>query len=174
VARLGVGRKFQIPSVFAELTVGDNLAVALWSGRAAARQLLRPSLRRWDSDTLSALRERFAFLADRARPAAALSHGERQLLELVMALVSEPRLLLLDEPSGGLSPGETQAVIDAVRWARRTLATTVVIIEHDMALVKALADHVFVLHQGRLLAEGDVATVRADRRVHEVYVGVSE
>ena len=65
-------------------------------------------------------------------------------------------------------------MIEAVRWARQTLAATVVIVEHDMALVKELADHVFVLHQGRLLAEGDVTAVRADHRVHEVYVGVAE
>jgi branched-chain amino acid transport system permease protein len=174
VARLGVGRKFQIPSVLTDLSVADNLAIALWSGRATARDLLRPALRRWDSALLGALRERFPFLAEGARPAAALSHGERQLLELVMALVTEPRLLLLDEPCGGLSSGETRQVIEAMRWARRTMAVTVVIVEHDMALVKELADHVFVLHQGRLLAEGDVPTVRADRRVHEVYVGVDE
>ena len=174
VARLGVGRKFQIPSVFTELAVADNLAIALWSGRASARDLARLSLRRWDSAPLDALRARFAFLADGARPAAALSHGERQLLELTMALASEPRLLLLDEPCGGLSSEETQRVTETIRWARRSMAITVVIIEHDMALVKELADHVFVLHQGRLLAEGDVPSVRADRRVHEVYVGVAE
>jgi branched-chain amino acid transport system permease protein len=174
MALLGVARKFQIPSVLTDLSVADNLGIALWSGRASARDLVSPSLRRWDSALLGALRERFAFLADGERPAAALSHGERQLLELVMALASEPRLLLLDEPCGGLSSGETQQVIEAVRWARQTMAVTVVIVEHDMALVKELADHVFVLHQGRLLAEGDVPAVRADRRVHEVYVGVAE
>jgi branched-chain amino acid transport system permease protein len=174
VARRGVGRKFQIPSVFTELTVDDNLAIPLWRAHAAVRDLLRPSIRRRDTEWLARLRRRFAFLADGARPAAALSHGERQRLELAMALASEPRLLLLDEPCGGLSSSETEQVVDVVRWARQAMGMTIVIIEHDMALVKALADHVFVLHQGRLLAEGDVPAVRADRRVHEVYVGVAE
>jgi branched-chain amino acid transport system permease protein len=173
MARRGVGRKFQIPSVFSDLTLDDNLRIALWSGRTSLPDLLRPALRRWDSTLLAALRQRFAFLADGAREAAALSHGERQILELAMALIGEPRLLLLDEPSGGLSTEETQRVIEVIRWARQTLGLCVVIVEHDMALVKELADHVFVLHQGRLLAEGDVQAVRADRRVHEVYVGAS-
>jgi branched-chain amino acid transport system permease protein len=174
MALRGVGRKFQIPSVFTDLSVADNLAIALWSGRTSLRDLLRPGLRRWDSPLLATLRERFPFLAGGGRLAGALSHGERQILELVMALVSEPRLLLLDEPCGGLSSPETQRVIEVIRWARETLSLCVVIVEHDMALVKELADHVFVLHQGRLLVEGDVPTVRADRRVHDVYVGVSE
>ena len=173
MARRGVGRKFQIASVFPDLTLDDNLRIALWSGRASLRDLLRPALRRWDSALLAALRQRFTFLADGRRAAAALSHGERQVLELAMALIGEPRLLLLDEPSGGLSSEETQRVIQVIRWARQTLGLCVVIIEHDMAMVKELADHVFVLHQGRLLAEGDVQTVRADRRVHEIYVGAS-
>jgi len=173
MARRGVGRKFQIPSVFSDLTLDENLRIALWSGRTSLRDLLRPALRRWDSALLAALRQRFSFLADGRRAAAALSHGERQVLELAMALIGEPRLLLLDEPSGGLSSEETQQVIQVIRWARQTLGLCVVIVEHDMAMVKELADHVFVLHQGRLLAEGDVQSVRADRRVHEVYVGAS-
>ena len=114
------------------------------------------------------------FLTDGTRTASALSHGERQLLELAMALVTEPRLLLLDEPCAGLSAEETAQVMDVIRWARDTLGLSVVIIEHDMAVVKQLAEHVFVLHQGRLLAEGDVAAIRADPRVHEVYVGATE
>jgi branched-chain amino acid transport system permease protein len=173
MAGRGVGRKFQIPSVFPELTLDDNLRIALWSGRTSLRDLLRPVLRRWDSALLAALRQRFTFLTDGTRAAAALSHGERQILELTMAVISEPRLLLLDEPSGGLSSEETQRVIEVIRWARQTLGLCVVIVEHDMALVKELADHVFVLHQGRLLAEGTVQAVRTDRRVHEVYVGAS-
>ena len=91
-----------------------------------------------------------------------------------MALATEPRLLLLDEPCAGLSAEETAQVMDVIRWARDTLGLSVVIIEHDMAVVKQLAEHVFVLHQGRLLAEGDVAAIRADPRVHEVYVGATE
>ena len=174
IVRLGIGRKFQIPSVFAQLSIADNLGVALWSGRASPLQLLRPALRRWSSPVLEALQQRYPFLAERERTAAELSHGERQILELTMALLGEPRLLLLDEPCAGLSPQETAAVIDVIRWASTRRGATIVVIEHDMALVRTLADHVFVLHNGSLLAEGSVATVQADPAVQAIYVGAEK
>ena len=174
IIRLGVGRKFQIPSVFAQLPVADNIAVALWSGRARAPQLLAPRLRRWSSPVRDALQTRYAFLADAERTASALSHGERQILELAMALLGEPRLLLLDEPCAGLSPQETAAVIDVIRWASERRGATIVVIEHDMSLVRSLADHVFVLHNGSLIAEGSVAAVQANPAVQAVYIGAEK
>jgi len=171
IARLGVGRKLQIPSVFADLTVADNLSIALWSGRASRLDLLRPRLRRWTSPMLEELRQRYPFLAAGERTAAELSHGERQILELAMALLGEPRVLLLDEPCAGLSPEETAAVVDVIRWAQQRLGGAIVIIEHDMSLVKELAETVFVLHGGTLLARGSVAEIQADAAVRAVYVG---
>ena len=172
---LGIGRKLQIPSVFPQLTIAQNLAIALWSGRAARLDLLRPRLRRWNSPLLMALRERYPFLADGAgaapRTASQLSHGERQILELALALLSEPRLLLLDEPCAGLSPQETAQVIDVIRWASAQRGATVIVIEHDMSLVRKLAEHVFVLHNGRLLAQGSVAQIQANDAVKAIYVG---
>ena len=168
---LGIGRKLQIPSVFAHLTIADNLAIALWSGRAAPLDLLRPKLRRWNSPLLEALRERYAFLADVHRTASELSHGERQILELALALLGEPRLLLLDEPCAGLSPQETAQVIDVIRWVSQRRGATVIVIEHDMSLVRSIADHVFVLHNGRLLAQGSVAAIQANDAVKAIYVG---
>jgi branched-chain amino acid transport system permease protein len=172
---LGISRKLQIPSVFPQLTIAENLAIALWSGRASKFDLLRPRLRRWSSPLLAALRERYPFLADAPaappRTAAQLSHGERQILELALALLGEPRLLLLDEPCAGLSPQETAQVIDVIRWASAQRGATVVVIEHDMSLVRKLADHVFVLHNGRLLAQGSVAQIQANDAVKAIYVG---
>jgi branched-chain amino acid transport system permease protein len=174
IVGLGIGRKFQIPSVFAALSIADNLAIALWSGRAGGVELLRPGLRGWTSPTLEALRGRYPFLAEAERTASALSHGQRQILELAMALLAEPRLVLLDEPCAGLSPHETAQVIDVIRWARDAHGATIVIVEHDMSLVRQLADHVFVLHNGSLLAEGSVAAVQADPAVQAVYVGAEK
>ena len=123
---------------------------------------------------LETLRARYPFLAERDARAAELSHGERQILELAMALLGEPRLLLLDEPCAGLSPQETAAVIDVIRWAsdaarrdhRRHRA------RHEPGA--ELADHVFVLHNGSLLAEGSVAAIQADPAVQAIYVGARE
>jgi branched-chain amino acid transport system permease protein len=171
VTKRGVSRKFQIPNVFPDLTVAENLHLALWGGRARGRDLARPSLHRWTSAPLRELVQRYPFLAEGGPRARDLGHGERQILELAMALVMEPRLLLLDEPCAGLSPAETREVIDVIRWARVRLGVAVVIIEHDMSLVKELADHVIVLHQGRLLAAGGIAAVQADPAVRAVYAG---
>jgi len=171
IVALGVGRKLQIPSVFAHLSIADNLGVALWSGRTRAGDLLRPRLRRWRTPLLAALQERYPFLADEQRTAAELAHGERQILELALALLGEPRLLLLDEPCAGLSPQETAQVIDVIRWASQRSAATIVVIEHDMSLVRNLAEHVFVLHNGRLLAQGSVAEIQANPAVKAIYVG---
>jgi branched-chain amino acid transport system permease protein len=171
ISSLGVARKLQIPSVFRNLSIADNLAIALWSGRARKIALLDPRLRRWTSPILKELQLRYPFLASGTRKAAELSHGEQQILELAMALLIEPRVLLLDEPCAGLSPEETTAVIEIVRWAAQRLGGAIIIIEHDMSLVKELAQVVYVLHNGALLANGSVAAIQADPAVRAVYVG---
>ncbi len=171
MARAGIGRKFQIPTVFPELSIGENLSAAVWGGRARLTGLFHPRLHRWTTAVGDELRARFPFLAESGRRSGALSHGQRQLLELAMALIGEPRLLLLDEPCAGLSHEETAEVMAVIRWAAARLPLRIVIIEHDMALVEALADHVYVLHQGRLLAHGSVAEIRRDPEVQRVYAG---
>ena len=175
ITRRGLSRKLQIPSVFPDLAITDNLAIAQWSGRASGLALLDPRLRRWKTPMLEELCKRYPFLADADRRAAALSHGEQQILELAMALLTEPRVLLLDEPCAGLSPEETAALIDALRWAAGKLpGAIVIVIEHDMAVVKELAETIFVLHNGGLLAEGDVAAIQANDKVRAVYVGAEK
>ncbi len=173
LSRIGVGRKFQAPSLFPDLTVAENFNIGLWGGRARLRDLVRMRSHGWSSAILREAQSRFPFLAEEDRRAGDLSHGQRQILELVMVLIAEPRLLLLDEPSAGLSQTETQEVIEAIRWVGGRLNACTVIVEHDMTFVRELADRIFVLHQGRLLASGTVAEIQADERVRAVYVGAS-
>lgn len=170
----GLGRKFQTPNVFDNLTIGENLAIALWTGRARRRDLLRLSLLDWTSPVLRDLEERFAVLRERERTVADLSHGQRQILDLAMVLCTEPKVILLDEPCAGLSFAETEQIIDTVRWATERFGATTLVIEHDMSLVQTLADRVFVLHNGRLLAEGTVDEIRNDDRVRSVYAGATQ
>ncbi len=173
LSRIGVGRKFQAPSLFPEFTVAETFNIGLWGGRAGVGDLVRMRSHRWSSAILREAQARFPFLAEEERTAGDLSHGQRQILELVMVLVAEPRLILLDEPSAGLSRTETREVIEAIRWVSGRLNACTVIVEHDMTFVRELADRVFVLHQGRLLAAGTVAEIHADERVRAVYVGAA-
>lgn len=172
VARLGIGRKFQIPSVFGQLDVRDNLAIALWANRLHGLQSLSCRPRQWQTPLLQELLGLFPTLRDSLDiPAGRLSQGDRQALEFVMMALPEPRLMLLDEPCAGLSPGETQRMMEAIRIVARRLDAAALVIEHDMSAVERIADHVYVMHQGCLLAEGSLAEVQANERVRAVYAG---
>ena len=172
VARLGIGRKFQIPSVFPTLSVADHLRIALWAQRATGADLLRARTHGWTTPTLQALQAELPFLVSAQRRAAGeLSQGQRQMLELAMTILPEPRLMLLDEPCAGLSTQETAQQLQVIARAVARLSNTALLIEHDMAAVQALATRVHVMHQGRLLASGTLAAVQADPAVRQVYAG---
>jgi branched-chain amino acid transport system permease protein len=169
----GIGRKLQVPTVFADMTVSENLQLAMLAGRMRGADALRFAPLRWQSQPLAAL------LADPNVPLAKalqadarhLPQGHRQLLELAMTLAPEPRLVLLDEPAAGMSPTETQLMVRLIRAYRATTGACVIVIEHDMSLVEALASEVAVLHQGRVLAQGPLEGIRADPQVAAVYAG---
>jgi len=172
IARMGIARKFQIPSVFSALSVRDNLCIALWGNRANALQLLQASTWRWRSTLLEFLIASFPFLETESdRHAGELSQGQRQMLELAMTLLMEPRLLLLDEPCAGLSVAETGQQTDVIKRAVTLIGCTALVIEHDMAAVARLSDQVHVLHQGRLLASGSLADIQGNPDVQAVYSG---
>lgn len=168
VVRLGVGRTFQTAVVFEELTVEENVDLA-----ATFRMRLPALLRRRKgrSAAVAAVLDRAGLLDLAEHPAGVLSHGQRQWLEIAMLLAQEPRLLLLDEPVAGMSRDERQRT--GALLAEIARDRTVVVVEHDMEFVRAHASSVTVLHEGRVLTEGDMASVQADPKVREVYLGRS-
>lgn len=168
IVRAGVGRKFQTPSVYEDLSVLENFEISLPRMHGLAQSLMfrrTPALRA----RIEAMAEE-VFLKDQLhRRAGQLSHGQKQWLEIGMLLMQEPELLLLDEPVAGMSPREREQTGDLL--SRIAAGKSVVVIEHDMDFVKRIAHKVTVLHQGKLLSEGSAAEVQADRKVIDVYLG---
>ncbi|HEX6597471.1 MAG TPA: urea ABC transporter ATP-binding protein UrtD [Acidimicrobiales bacterium] len=168
IVKRGVGRSFQTPSVFEQLSVLDNVDLAA-SFRQPLRQLLRR--RRGTSDTVASALESVGLAGRAGDLAGALSHGEKQWLEIGMLLVQDPKLLLLDEPVAGMSKEERNRTGQLLHEIART--RTVVVVEHDMEFLRRFANRVTVMHEGKVLCEGSVADVQADPRVQEVYLGRS-
>lgn len=169
IARAGIGRKFQKPTVFDDQTVSENLMMALKSPRAPFTVLTRrPALDVRAADVA----ERVGLQDQLAARAGTLSHGQKQWLEIGMLLAQEPRLLLVDEPAAGMTAAERERTTSMLVEAAKTRA--VVVIEHDMEFVRRLNCRVTVLHEGRALAEGSLDHVCADPRVIDVYLGRPE
>ncbi|MDT0345402.1 urea ABC transporter ATP-binding protein UrtD [Streptomyces litchfieldiae] len=166
VARLGIGRTFQTATVFENLTVLQNLDIAVGAGRRPLTLLRR---RRGIPEEVERALETIGLADHRERPAGTLAHGQKQWLEIGMLLVQNVQLLLLDEPVAGMSHEEREATGQLLRRVGED--RTVVVIEHDMDFMRTFASSVTVLHAGRVLSEGTVAEVRADPRVQEVYLG---
>ena len=168
VAELGIGRKFQKPTVFDALTVRENILLALAGERGVLANLFSRRPRTADDDIDRFLR--LAGLVDRrTAPAASLSHGQKQWLEIAMLLAQDPKLLLVDEPVAGMTDAETAQTAELLVDIARE--HSVVVVEHDMDFVRQLGVRVTVLHEGAVLAEGSLDRVSADERVIEVYLG---
>ncbi|HYR94898.1 MAG TPA: ABC transporter ATP-binding protein [Methylomirabilota bacterium] len=167
LARRGLARMYQRNELFETLAALDNVLLALVADHGPYRPLSSPSTGERAEAVELLVR---VGLAERAAvPARSLSHGERRQLELALALARRPRVLLLDEPTAGMSPVETARITELIASLERSL--TIVIVEHDMDVVFRLADRISVLHEGRVLAEGTPDAVRGDRVVNEVYLG---
>jgi len=168
IARAGIGRKLQKPTVFERHTVRENLELALRGDRRPSRGLFS-TLDGASGDRIEELLRQVNLLEQSGREAGQLSHGQKQWLEIGMLLAQEPRLLLLDEPVAGMTDEETERTAELVR----SLAGrhSIVVVEHDMAFIARLGGRVTVLHEGAVLAEGSLAEVQADPRVVEVYLG---
>ena len=168
IAALGIGRKFQKPTVFEPQTVWDNLLLALAGDR-------RPRFSLWaretgeERDRIDRILHTVRLTGQRHRRAGDLSHGQKQWLEIGMLLAQEPRLLLVDEPVAGMTDAETEQTAELLRDINKTRA--IVVVEHDMAFVRALGVKVTVLHEGSVLSEGSIDHVSEDPKVIEVYLG---
>ncbi len=166
IVHLGIGRTFQTATVFEQLTVVDNIDLAA-NFRRPLRSLLRR--RRGVDERVRVALDAVGLAPLADEPAAVLSHGQRQWLEIAMLLVQEPKLLLLDEPVAGMTKEERTRTGELVQAIARQ--RTVVVVEHDMDFLRRFAQRVTVLHEGTVLCEGTVAEVQADERVQEVYLG---
>jgi urea transport system ATP-binding protein len=169
IAHAGIGRKFQKPTVFEQLTVFENLELAL-AGRKTFLKTLRARLTHQHQKRIEEVLDIIRLGEQRGMPARALSHGQKQWLEIGMLLMQEPELLLVDEPVAGMTPQEIERTSELLQ----SLAGehSVVVVEHDMDFVRSIARRVVVLHEGQVLAEGDMEKVQSDPRVIDVYLGV--
>ena len=168
IARLGIGRKFQKPTVFEMHTAYHNLEMALKAPRGVFDTLFA-RLKEEQAAGIAEVLGIIGLTAEQNRLAGALSHGQKQWLEIGMLLMQEPDLLLVDEPVAGMTDAETERTADLLRHIAKT--RSVIVVEHDMEFVRALGVRVTVLHEGSVLSEGSLEHVQADQKVIEVYLG---
>jgi urea transport system ATP-binding protein len=168
IAELGIGRKFQKPTVFESQTVEDNLLLSLREDRGVRAALFWQRTRD-DSDRIDQVLETIRLQGVRHQSAGSLSHGQKQWLEIGMLLAQDPKLLLVDEPVAGMTDVETHQTAELLKEINRD--KTVVVVEHDMTFVRELGVRVTCLHEGAVLAEGSIDQVSENERVIEVYLG---
>jgi branched-chain amino acid transport system ATP-binding protein len=170
LCRLGVGRSFQRTNVFRNLSVFENVQAAFISHRGSGWRLLRPSKGMFVGET-EALLASVGLAEKGALLAGTLSHGDQKQLELGVTLALEPRLLLLDEPTAGMSASETRLCMELIRRIARERGLTLLFTEHDMEFVFGIADRILVLYQGGVLADGKPEEIRTAAEVRRVYLG---
>lgn len=171
VAKLGISRSFQIPQLFIELTAAENLTVAVSSAEGGKLSVTAPADSGDRRDKAVALLDRFGLAGYADRPVAELAGGVRKLVDIAMALARRPKLLLLDEPTSGVSAEEKFATMDRVIHAVSEEAATIVFVEHDMDIVSKYADRVVAFYNGRILADGEPSTVLKDNEVRRYVTG---
>jgi len=170
ICRRGMGRSFQIVNVFHRLTVFENVQVAVLSHQRQSNTLLRPASSIAVVETRSIL-ESVGLADKRNLIVGSLSHGDQKILEIAIALGNEPELLILDEPTAGMSPEETFATIELITQLARTRGLTLLFCEHDMDIVFSISQSIMVMHQGRTLIQGKPEEVRRNPEVQSAYLG---
>jgi len=168
ISRKGVGRKFQIPSVFKELTVKENLYVALNSSLGFFNNIIK-FFNSTDQEKINNIAELVGLKNDLKKQAQFLSHGQTQWLEIALIVLKDPALILMDEPTAGMTNYETSQTVELFSKLKET--HTLIVVEHDMGFVKEIGDIVSVMHEGKLLAEGKIKEIENDAKVKEAYLG---
>jgi branched-chain amino acid transport system ATP-binding protein len=171
ICKKGISRSYQIVNIFPRLTVFRNVQVAVLSQQRKSRQLFHPAKNMVVRETNSILES--VGLLDKARGiAGSLSHGDQKILEIAIALGNEPQLLILDEPTAGMSPEETSSTMELIKRLAQMRGLTILFCEHDMDIVFSIAQSIMVMHQGRTLIQGRPEEVRKNSFVQEAYLGI--
>lgn len=170
ICKKGIGRSFQVVNLFPRLTVFENVQVAILSQQGKSTNLFSPARNLAIKETIDILES--VGLSDKAESiSGSLSHGDQKILEMAMALGSEPELLILDEPTAGMSPEETLATMELIRQLASQQGLTILFCEHDMEVVFSIAQKIMVMHQGRTLIQGEPDEVRSNKEVQDAYLG---
>ncbi|MFZ7113541.1 MAG: ABC transporter ATP-binding protein, partial [Desulfatiglandales bacterium] len=173
ICRKGISRSFQVVNIFHRMSVFENVQVSVLSNMKRTFDLLRPSRGQAVKETREILES--VGLMDKAdRICGALSHGDQKLLEMAIALGNDPELLILDEPTAGMSPEETAVTMELIKRLSSDMGLTILFCEHDMVLVFAIATKIMVMQQGETLIQGEPEAVRENRLVQEAYLGGAE
>jgi len=170
ICQMGISKSFQVASIYPLLSVFENVQGALFSTKGKSLSFFSSAKKILVKETYRILEN--VELVDKADiPGGELSQGDRKQLELGIVLANEPELLLLDEPTAGMSPEETTGTMELIKRMRNERDLTIIFTEHDMSVVFGMATRISVLHQGSLIADGEPEKVRADEKVHKIYLG---
>lgn len=170
ISQLGIGRKFQVPSVFNQLTVYENIRVPFYFRHRHSRSAGTDTERSADQEMMGLLAK--VNLSDRHQDLAInLAHGEKQWLEIGMVLASKPRLMLLDEPTAGMTVSETSKTAQLIRSISQETGISILVIEHDISFVREIAGRITVMYKGALFKEGSYEEIQTDEEVREIYLG---
>jgi urea transport system ATP-binding protein len=171
IARKGVGRKFQVPSIFDSLSVYENIRVPLFSDQKRQSMFVNRSIQKEYHDRILGILDDVRLTGKGNEFAKNLSHGEKQWLEIGMALAAKPSLLLLDEPTAGMTIGETRATVGLIKKISIDLDISIIVIEHDISFVREIESRVTVLYKGQIINEGTFEEIHRDKTVREIYLG---